>query len=76
MAERKNWSKQELILAFNLYCKLPFGQYRSTNKKVQELAKVIGRTPNAVALKLGNLARLDPFHQKRGVKGLQQGSYS
>jgi len=73
MTERQNWSKQELIVAFNLYCKLPFGQYHKNNNKVIELAKILRRTPSAVALKLCNFARLDPLHQKRGVKGMQHG---
>jgi putative restriction endonuclease len=72
--ERKNWSEQELLVAFNLYCKLPFGQYHRNNKKVIELAKNLGRTSSAVALKLCNFARLDPLHQKRGIKGMQHGS--
>ena len=71
---RKNWSEQELILAFNLYCKLPFGQYHSRNKEVIELAGILKRTPSAVSLKLCNFARLDPKHKKRGVKGMQHGS--
>lgn len=74
MEERKNWSEQELIVAFNLYCKLPFGQYHRNNKKIIELAKILGRTSSAVALKLCNFARLDPLHQKRGIKGMQHGS--
>lgn len=74
MEERKNWSKQELIIAFNLYCKIPFGQYHRNNKKVIELARILGRTPSAVALKLCNFARLDPLHQKRGIIGMQHGS--
>jgi len=74
MKERENWSERELIVAFNLYCKLPFGQYHRGNKKVIELAKILGRTPSAVALKLCNFARLDPLHQKRGIKGMQHGS--
>ena len=74
MTSKENWSEQELIIAFNLYCKIPFGQYSHTNKKVIELAKILGRTPSAVAFKLGNFARLDPVHQKRGVKGWQHGS--
>ena len=74
MNTRKNWSENELLLAFNLYCKIPFGQYDHKNEKVKELANLIGRTPNAVALKLGNLARLDPYHKSRGVKGLKHGS--
>ncbi|HHT9125184.1 MAG TPA: HNH endonuclease [Candidatus Brocadiia bacterium] len=73
MGKRENWSEKELIVAFNLYCKLPFGQYHKSNKKVIELAKIIGRTPSAVALKLCNFARLDPLHQKRGIKGMQHG---
>lgn len=71
---RENWSEQELILAFNLYCKLPFGQYHKNNKKVIELAQILGRTPSAVALKLCNFARFDPYHRKRGVKGMRHGS--
>lgn len=74
MEERRNWSEKELIAAFNLYCKLPFGQYHRNNKKVLELAKILGRTSSAVALKLCNFARLDPLHQKRGIKGMQHGS--
>jgi putative restriction endonuclease len=74
MNERKNWTKQELTIAFNLYCKLPFGQYHKSNPKVIELAKILGRTPSAIALKLCNFARLDPLHQKRGIKGMQHGS--
>jgi putative restriction endonuclease len=70
----KNWSEQELILAFNLYCRLSFGQYHRNNKKVIELAQIIGRTPSAVALKLCNFARFDPYHKKRRVKGMRHGS--
>jgi len=73
-SERRNWSEQELIVAFNLYCKLPFGQFHSNNIKVIELAKILGRTPSSVSLKLCNFARLDPIHQKRGIKGMQHGS--
>jgi putative restriction endonuclease len=69
--KRNNWSREELIIAFNLYCKIPFAQLNARNKKVVEIALLIGRTANAVALKLVNFASLDPFHQQRGVKGMQ-----
>jgi putative restriction endonuclease len=72
--ERRNWSEEELVVAFNLYCKLPFGQYHRKNKKVIELAKILDRTPSSIALKLCNFARLDPLHQKRGIKGMKHGS--
>jgi putative restriction endonuclease len=64
------WSKEESILAINLYCKIPFGQMHSRNKDVVELAILIDRSPSAVARKLGNFASLDPKLRERGVKGL------
>jgi len=67
---RRNWTREELILAFNLYCKLPFGSLHSRNPKINDLANIIGRTPGAVALKLTNFASFDPYLQNRGIKGM------
>jgi len=38
------------------------------------LAETLGRTPNAVAMKLVNFASFDPAHKQRGVKGLANAS--
>ena len=66
---QKLWTRDELILAINLYCKLPFGKLDKGNSNVIHLANLIGRTPSAVALKLNNFASLDPSLQARGIKG-------
>ena len=71
--KRKLWSKEELILAFNLYLKTSFGKIHSTNKDVIYLAHLIGRTPNSVALRLVNFASVDPVLKERGVKGMDGG---
>jgi hypothetical protein len=55
---RRNWTRAELIVAFNLYCKLPFGQLHSKNPRVVELARVLARTPVSVAMKLVNCTGL------------------
>lgn len=68
--ERRLWTREELILAFNLYLKLPFGKVHHTNPEIIHLAKLIDRVPNAVSMRLSNFASVDPFHQQRGVKGL------
>lgn len=73
MSQRKPWSKAELILAFNLYLKIPFGRFHHTNSDIIELAKLIGRTPSAMSMRLSNFASVDPYHQNRGVKGLTGG---
>jgi len=63
------WTREELILAVNLYCKLPFGRLHSINPEVINLANLINRTPNSVAYKLVNFASLDPSLKERGIKG-------
>lgn len=70
------WTRDELIIAFNLYCKLPFGKYHRGNRQVIEMAQLLGRTPSAVAMKLCNFASHDPTHQRRGVGGLKNSSKS
>ena len=68
------WTREELIIAFNLYCKIPFGQIDQRNSAIIGLASVLGRTPASLAWKLANFARLDPALQKRGIKGASHGS--
>lgn len=71
---RRNWQREELLLALNLYCKLPFGKYHSRNPEIIRLANLIDRTPDAVAMKLSNFASFDPVHQSRGIRGLGNAS--
>ena len=72
--KRRSWTRKELILTFNLYCKLPFGKLHSRNPDIIHLSEQIGRTANAVALKLVNFASLDPELKKRGIKGMSSHS--
>lgn len=67
--KRKNWTRQELIVAFNLYCKIPFSKINYRHVLVIELANAIGRTPSALAWKLVNFASLDPVLKQRNIKG-------
>jgi putative restriction endonuclease len=71
---QKLWTRDELILAVNLYCKLPFGKIHSTNPAIVNLAQLIGRTPSSIALKLVNFASLDPALKERGIKGASNAS--
>lgn len=71
---RRDWTREELILAMNLYSGLSFGKFHKSNPEVIQLAGFIERTPSSVAMKLSNLASLDPAHQQRGIKGLSGAS--
>lgn len=67
------WTREELILALNLYLKLPFGKLHSRNPEIIHLGNLIGRNANAVAMRLNNFASVDPYHQQRGIGGLPGG---
>jgi predicted restriction endonuclease len=74
MASGKRWTYDELMIAMNLYCKLPFGQLHRSNPLIVEVAQKLGRTPSSLSMKLCNLASLDPYHKARGIKGLSSTS--
>ena len=61
------WTRDELLLAINLYCKLTFGQLHKGNPAIIQLAGLVGRTPSSVALKLVNFASLDPSLDRAGM---------
>lgn len=68
------WTKEQIKLAFHLYCQLPYGRIYGSNKEIVALAKIIGRTPDAVAMKMLNLASLDPAITSTGRVGLGNAS--
>lgn len=74
MNARRNWTREELLVALYLYHQLPFGSFDQRNTEVQKFSKLIGRTPSALAMKLSNLASLDPVITSSGRKGLEGAS--
>jgi putative restriction endonuclease len=74
MKTGKRWTRNELLIVLNLYHKLRFGQYDQRQIVVRELAQKLGRTPSSVAMKLSNLASLDPVLKLRGIEGLSGAS--
>ncbi len=71
---RKGWTRQQLLIAFGLYCKMPFGKLHSHNPEIIKFAENIERTPSALAMKLTNIASLDPAITSTGRKGLKGAS--
>ena len=69
-----NWTREQTILAFHFYCQTPFGQLHAKNKKIIELAALIGRTPGALAMKCVNIASIDPAIRESGRAGLSNAS--
>lgn len=73
-ASSVRWTRQHSLIALNLYRKLLFGQFHHNNPVIMDIASKMGRTPSSLAMKLSNLASLDPVQQARGIKGLSGAS--
>lgn len=67
------WTHDELILAFDLYCRIPFRATKATNTEVQALARLLERSPAGVARKLGNFGAFDPALRLKNIVGLSHG---
>ncbi|MGZ8955975.1 MAG: HNH endonuclease [Methylovulum sp.] len=76
MTIRTGWTRYQLLIAFNLYCQMPFGKMHSRNPEIIKYAEIIGRTPSALAMKLTNIASLDPAITSTGRSGLKGASAS
>jgi putative restriction endonuclease len=69
-----NWTRQQTLAALHIYFQLPFGQLHRGQPKIKQIAQWIGRTPSSVAIKLTNLASLDPQIIASGRKGMGHAS--
>jgi len=74
MAKSPNvpWTREHMLVALNIYDKLPFGKFDKGNALIIDLAGRMGRSPSSLAMKLSNFASMDPYHQARGVRGLSK----
>ncbi|MBR5694900.1 MAG: HNH endonuclease [Paludibacteraceae bacterium] len=72
MAKRL-WTRDEMILTLALYFQLPFGRLNHTSPEVRDLASLLNRTNNAVALRLVNFAACDPYIINSGRSGMSGG---
>jgi hypothetical protein len=67
---RRSWTGDELLAAFRLYCRTPFGKLHQHNPDIIALAGMTGRTPSAVGMKACNFASLDPVQRARNIAAL------
>jgi predicted restriction endonuclease len=74
MSAGRRWTRNELLMAMNLYCRLPFGRLHARNAEIIQLAAAMGRSSSSLAMKLVNFASLDPVQQARGISGLSGAS--
>jgi len=81
MSRNPKWTREELILALDLYYKIPASKFVSTNPQIITLSAFLKklsaypnppeldryRNPNSVAKKLSNFIRLDKQQKHKGL---------
>ncbi|CCQ90927.1 conserved hypothetical protein [Nitrospina gracilis 3/211] len=67
-----DWTREELLVAINLYCRIPFGRIHVGNPEIIQLAEKLGRTPGSISYKLANFASLDPSLDRRGATNVSK----
>jgi 5-methylcytosine-specific restriction enzyme A len=85
-ARNPSWSRDELILALDLYVRFKGNPPGKSNADVSELSELLNqmsahmahdaakfRNPNGVYMKVMNFRRFDPQYTEQGKKGLQRG---
>lgn len=70
----QRWTREQTIVAFNLYCKIPFNRVASSHPEIIKVANETGRSVNSVKMKIGNFGSFDPELKKRGIVGLANAS--
>lgn len=64
-----SWSREELISAYNLYCKIPVEEINSKNLNIIQFADLLNRTPKEIAKRFKNFAKLDTnIHTVEDIK--------
>ncbi|CDD43545.1 putative uncharacterized protein [Collinsella sp. CAG:398] len=71
MPRGTKWSYEETRMAFALYFLIGASKADKRNSDVKRLAQALGRTPDAVAMKLCNIAANDKNHVSTGKVGLR-----
>lgn len=71
---RRAWSHDETVVALGLYFQVTFSRTNMHHPEIVRVAKILGRTPSAVAMKVINFARFDPTLRIEGISGLAHGA--
>lgn len=69
----KLWTKEDTIIAYALYCVVPFEKINNSNKLIAVVAKEMDRSPASLKMKMCNMANLDPSLRASGRIGLDRG---
>lgn len=72
MEKGRRWTREEVIIAYALYCVIPFSKLNNSNQTIKDVAERIGRSPASLKMRICNIAALDPDFLASGRAGLSR----
>lgn len=57
-SQRRNWTREETVLAFDLYCRIPFSKISKSNKQIIELAGLNRENTECCRVKNGKSGKI------------------
>ena len=70
MGKGKPWTREDVIIAYALYCVIPFSKVNNSNQTINYAASIMERSPASLKMRICNLAALDPDFLATGRAGL------
>ena len=67
MGERVAWSREDIIIAYALYCITPLNQIRPSNKLIQQVAEKFAHSTSSLVMRMQNFAAIDPNSKVKGA---------
>lgn len=54
------WSREDIVVAYALYCVTPLNQIRPTNKVIQQVSEIISHSVASLVMRMRNFQYIDP----------------
>ncbi len=54
------WSREDIVVAFALYCVTPLNKINPSNKTIQQVAELIPHSVSSIVMRMRNFQHLDP----------------
>ena len=70
MGKGKPWTREDVIIAYALYCVIPFSKVNNSNQTIKDAAAIMDRSSASLKMRICNLAALDPDFLATGRAGL------
>ena len=72
---RNPWSREDILIAFALYCVTPLSKINPSNKAITQVAELIPHSSASLIMRMQNFTAIDPNSKKIGLGNAAKADY-